>query len=97
MNVSFLDVAASEFNDAVEYYESEQKGLGLRFKTEANRAISRVASLPTAYQLLSERTRRCLIAKFPYGIIYQQLDNEILVVAVAHLHRQPDYWLSRKP
>ena len=96
MNVSFLEVAASEFNDAFKYYESEQPGLGTRFKTEVTRAVSRISEHPLAYQILSERTRRCLIAKFPYGIIYQHKENEIIIVAVAHLHRKPDYWLLRQ-
>ena len=95
METYFLDVAAKELKDAVEYYETEQAGLGVRFKSEVARAIARISKHPTAYQQLSKRTRRCLIAKFPYGIIYQQNDNEILIIAVAHLHRKPDYWLSR--
>ena len=97
MILSFLEVAEAEFNDAFEYYESEQVGLGHRFKFEVSRAVSRITAHPTAYQMLGKRTRRCLIAKFPYGIIFQQADNEIMIVAVAHLHRRPDYWLSRAP
>ena len=39
--------------------------------------------------------RRCLLARFPYGLIYG-LDGEMLVVvAVAHLHREPRYWVDR--
>ena len=50
------------------------------------------------YQELSESIRRCLVAKFPYAIIYHHdLDqNEILILAVGHLHRRPDYWTSRE-
>jgi len=42
-------------------------------------------------------SRRCLVYKFPYGVIYQYQEdkNEILIVAIAHLHRKPDYWYSR--
>ncbi len=96
MNVYFLDVAEQEFNDAFEYYESEQEGLGARFKTEVTKTLLRITAYPSAYQKLSKRTRRCLVAKFPYGIIYQQSQEEILIIAVANLHRKPDYWLARK-
>lgn len=96
MNVYFLDIAEQEFNDAFEYYESEQEGLGARFKTEVIKTLSRITAYPSAYQKLSKRTRRCLVAKFPYGIIYQQNQEEILIIAVANLHRKPDYWLARK-
>jgi len=33
--------------------------------------------------------------KFPYGIIYEPSEFEILVIAIAHLHQEPDYWRFR--
>ena len=95
MKVSFLEVAATEYKEAFEYYELEQVGLGERFKTEVRNAISRIAAHPNAYQKLSKQTRRCLISKFPYGIIFQHSDEEVTIIALAHLHRRPDYWHSR--
>ncbi len=99
MRVAFLEVAEAELDNTIKYYESEQPGLGARFRDEVSRAVSRITAYPSAYQMLSRRTRRCLIAKFPYGIIFQHntSENEVLVIAIAHLHRKPDYWLSRKP
>ncbi len=43
-------------------------------------------------------SRRCLVQKFPYGIIYQCTEHkkEILIVAISHLHRVPDYWSDRE-
>ena len=49
------------------------------------------------WQALTARTRRYVITRFPYGIVYQIRANEILVVAVMHLKRQPDYWIDRIP
>ncbi len=99
MRVVFLEVAEAELDNAIKYYESEQPSLGTRFRDEVFRAVSRITAYPSAYQMLSRRTRRCLIARFPYGIIFQHnaSENEVLVIAIAHLHRKPDYWLSRKP
>ena len=92
MEVIFLKVAEAELEQAIHYYESEQCSLGLRFKLEVQRTLQRIVEYPMVYQPL-----RCLIARFPYAIIYQykQSSTEILVVAIAHLHRKPDYWLSR--
>jgi hypothetical protein len=39
--------------------------------------------------------RRCRLRRFPYGVIYHADEMEILVVAVAHAHRRPDYWRDR--
>jgi hypothetical protein len=43
-------------------------------------------------------TRRTVAAvrrRFPYGVVYQILESEILVVAITHLHRRPGYWRDR--
>ncbi len=96
MRVVFLKIAEAELDHAVEYYESKQPQLGSRFRREVLRSLRRIVEYPTAFQFLGHRSRRCLVTNFPYGIIYQykQDAREILIIAVAHLHRKPDYWLS---
>ena len=98
MEVKFLKLAQAGVDDAVAFYESEQPGLGKRFRGEVLRSVSRLIDFPSAYQELGQNIRRCLIAKFPYGIIYHHDLNrsEILILAVGHLHRRPDYWTSRE-
>jgi plasmid stabilization system protein ParE len=52
---------------------------------------------PKAFTLLpsSKRFRRCLIHRFPYGLIYVLKGNKITIVAVMHLARKPGYWHRR--
>jgi len=99
MDIKVLRLAQVEFKEAVTHYELEQNGLGDRFRREVLRSISRIRQFPAAYQTFSLNTRRCLISKFPYGIIYHYSPerDEIVIVAIAHLHRRPDYWASREP
>lgn len=98
MNVVFLKIAESELDDAFEYYESIQHGLGFRFLTEVEISNSRIQQFPFSYGKIGQYSRRCLVQKFPYGIIYQhdEQKKEILVVAISHLHRVPDYWSDRE-
>lgn len=98
MKVHFLSPAEREFDDAIKYYEAELKGLGELFKNEIQRAILRIKEFPNAYPVLGTHVRRCLISKFPYGILYQHRESEgqLIIVAIAHLHRRPDYWKSHK-
>ncbi len=70
MKIHFLKPAENELNEAVRYYEAELARLGDLFKKENQRAILRIKEFPCAYSLLSKRVRRCLISKFPYGILY---------------------------
>jgi hypothetical protein len=43
----------------------------------------------------SARVRRYRLNRFPYGLVYAVLDNEIVIVAIMHLHRKPDYWQAQ--
>jgi toxin ParE1/3/4 len=46
--------------------------------------------------MLKGRFRRCLVHRFPYGIIYAVEDDTIYVAAIMHLRRQPGYWERRR-
>jgi hypothetical protein len=91
----FHPAARQELDDAVSYYDSVQPGLGLEFLEEAYATIQRVLDYPEAWATLSTNTRRCLMNRFPYGVIYQKRADAVLVVAITHLSRKPGYWKGR--
>jgi hypothetical protein len=95
MRVEFLAPAASEFSEAVAFYESRKQGLGSEFAAEVRRTIGRILQYPDAWATLSKRTRRCRTNRFPYGVIYQTRGDVLLVIAVMHLHREPKSWRAR--
>jgi hypothetical protein len=95
MEIRFLDVAQQELDEAIEYFNCESSGLGDQFLLEVLDALARVRQFPNAWHLYTENSRRCRTRRFPYGIVYQVLEGELLIVAVAHLHRKPSYWLDR--
>ena len=95
MYISFLEIAQIELDDAIDFYNYEASGLGDDFLTEVLNALDRINEFPKAWQSCSKRTRRCQTRRFPYGIVYQIREHKILVIAVAHLHRNPDYWQDR--
>ena len=95
MKIIFLEIAQIELDEAIEYYNYEVSGLGDMFLAEVVNALNRISEFPEAWHPCSKRTRRCQTRRFPYGLIYQIRGQEILVVAVANLHRKPDYWKDR--
>jgi plasmid stabilization system protein ParE len=97
MDVVFLAPAQAELAEAVVYYNAQREGLGEEFTEEVQRTIARIIEYPEAWSLLSRRTRRCPTKRFPYGVIYQVLDDTLLIIAVMHLHRAPHAWRSRLP
>ena len=95
MQIRLLEIAQIELDDSIEYYNSESHGLGNELLVEVLHALERIKNFPKAWHPFTETTCRCQLRRFPYGIIYQILDAEILVIAVANLHRNPDYWKDR--
>ena len=95
MNVRVLEIAQRELDEAVSYYNGQVAGLGDAFLLEAIAAIERIRQFPDAWHPLGENVRRCRLRRFPYGLIYHADESGVLVVAVAHTHRRPEYWRDR--
>lgn len=95
MTVRLLQPAQAELDEAVSFYNEQSKGLGDAFLVEVLRVIDRITRYPDAWHPLSRNIRRSRLSRFPYGIVYTTIGDDILVIAVAHGHRRPRYWRDR--
>ena len=95
MEIRFLEAAQHELDEAVDHYNNESPGLSNEFLVEILKVLDRIHDYPDAWHPFSEDTRRCRTRRFPYAVVYQVQPDQILVVAVMHLHRSPDYWRGR--
>ena len=95
MKYIFHPEAEEELNLAVDYYNQCQANLGWDFSKEVYTAIQNILAFPEAWASLSKNTRRCLVNRFPFGVIYQSKSNKILIVAIMQLNRKPGYWHNR--
>lgn len=95
MHLIFLALARDELVEAKRFYNRQQQGLGESFKREAETAARLIQARPLAWQIEVEPVRRFLFDRFPYKMLYIIRVERIVVIAVAHQHRQPDYWVDR--
>lgn len=95
MKVIFDRLAKEELNDGIEYYEIEIKNLGERFKEEVQRSINIIKKIPKIGTPENENIRRYILHKFPYKILYSIEKDHIYIIALAHMHREPRYWINR--
>jgi hypothetical protein len=95
MIFSFHPEADTEFREAVEYYEACEAGLGYDFSFEVFSTVQNIANSPAAWPVMEDEVRRCLVNRFPYGVLYSIESTEIFILAVMHLRRVPDYWKKR--
>jgi hypothetical protein len=95
MKYSFHPAARIELNESVDYYEERRDGLGTEFLKEIYYTIQNILKYPNAWSILSRNTRRCLTKRFPYGVIYQIKEDEVIIIAIMQLNRKPGYWANR--
>ncbi len=95
MRIRYGVAARKELRDAVRWYNAQRRDLGEELRTEVRAAIQRIKKHPLGWQVIDGDIRRCQTHRFPYGVIYQVRDREVLIIAVAHLHREPSYWRDR--
>jgi hypothetical protein len=96
MTFEFHPEAKSEFLDAIKYYETCEEGLGFDFASEIYGAIQHAVAYPSMWSEIDHEIRRCLVHRFPYGILYSIEPVGIFILAVMNLHRDPDYWKHRQ-
>jgi toxin ParE1/3/4 len=96
MMFSFHPEAETEFEEAINYYEECEPGLGEDFALEVASTIDRIIAHPKAWPILEGDIRRCMTNRFPFGVLYSGEPDGIFILAVMHLHRRPDYWKNRK-
>ena len=95
MRIRFLAPAAKELDEAVEWYANQAQGLAGQFLDEIETVAKLIVEHPDAWHPIGNDIRRIRLARFPYGLLYTIEANEIIVLAVAHLHREPTYWRDR--
>jgi toxin ParE2 len=95
MSVRLLEPAQLELDEAIAWHALQAPGLGDAFLLETLKVFRLIEQYPQAWHPLSENARRCRLGRFSYGVIYVPEGNDLLVIAIAHLHRSPDYWRKR--
>ncbi|WP_058557251.1 type II toxin-antitoxin system RelE/ParE family toxin [Thiohalocapsa sp. ML1] len=95
MKVKFLRAARQELAEIFDHYEAQRPGLGESFRQAAWDTVELVRHSPRAFPIVDEPIRRCRLTRFPYWILYAAEDNEIVIVAVAHVRRAPRSWRGR--
>jgi hypothetical protein len=92
----FHRLAEHELNEAAQYYDLEDPGLGAAFLDEVNRCLQSIQAAPEAGVILRGTVRRRLLRRFPYAVLYKITPSGIRVLAVMNLRRRPMYWVGRE-
>jgi plasmid stabilization system protein ParE len=93
--IRLLPEAQRVFDDAVDWYEQRQAGLGVDFVARVREVMNRIAANPKLHAAVYGDVRKALVARFPYIVLYREEAGEVVVIAVFHTSRDPSIWQSR--
>ena len=93
--LEFLSEALDEAEEATKYYEEIQLGLGVRFREEVEAVTHAIVAQPLLWRERIGGFRRVNLPGFPLYISYFLRGHKILIAAIAHSSRRPDYWKNR--
>ncbi|WP_407934956.1 type II toxin-antitoxin system RelE/ParE family toxin [Flavobacterium arundinis] len=81
--------AQIHIDEAFYYYELQQPGLGSRFFIEFKNATKYILLDPYLFRLKSNNLRELKLSVFPYIIIYEIIEETVLIAAVFHTSQNP--------
>jgi toxin ParE1/3/4 len=93
--VEFHEAAALDYEAAFDWYLEHSELAAARFSAELDRAVAQIVASPQLGPIGVHGTRKFLLQRFPFAIVYRELPTTVQVLAVAHLRRRPNYWKGR--
>ena len=87
--------ALAEADGALIWYRERSQSAARAFIAEIQHALNRIVESPQRWPLAKAGWRRYPLRRFPYSVVYREMRDFILVVAVAHGRRRPEYWRRR--
>jgi plasmid stabilization system protein ParE len=93
--VDILPQAVNEGREAREFYLSKSAAVEDAFRLEIERAIALIRDHPETWPTYVLDTRRFILDRFPYSLVYKTDGTDSLILAIAHARRKPGYWEPR--
>ena len=87
--------ALSDLKSAIGWYLERSEPAAVEFAAEMDRAVALVVESPARWPTGEHGTRKFILNRFPFAVVYREKQTSIQILAIAHGHRNPDYWKGR--
>jgi plasmid stabilization system protein ParE len=96
MRIEYHPAIEAELAEIRDYYNERSPNLGADFINEFERHVLRIAAMPSRWMTVRGNTRRALMKRFPYLILFRVLDDAVIrVTVIKHERRHPSYGMDR--
>lgn len=93
--VIFHPEAKAEANGAIDWYWAQSRSAALELAKELRNAYSKLRRAPKVCPIYIHGTRRVILDRFPFSVVFREVPTGLQIVAVAHAKRRPGYWARR--
>jgi len=95
LEIIFHPAIKTEVKVSYDWYQKQASGLGDDYISELESAYQTICEIPETWPKFEKGSRRFLLRKFPFSVIYYFNEKTVFVVAVMHNSRKPGYWKER--
>lgn len=96
MRVEYHPAIESELAEIRDFYNERSHNLGDDFINEFERQVLRIVATPTRWMCVRGDTRRALMKRFPYLILFRVVDESVIrITVIKHERRHPSYGKNR--
>ena len=95
LGVRFTRAAQADVVDALQWYEGHAPQMVEQFRASLRAVVQRIRDNPKQFPPAARQTRRALLRRLPYLVIFRETDDAAYVVAVFHTSRDPQIWRRR--
>ena len=87
--------ALAESEETARFYAARDATISTAFTVALESALFDIMTHPEAHPAYLHGTRRLVMGRFPFSVVYSIEEGSILLIALAHMHRRPGYWRGR--
>ncbi len=87
--------ALADLKSAVMWYLQHSDTAAKKFVAEVDRAVGLIVEAPSRWPIGERGTRRFILNRFPFAVVYREKRDAVQILALAHGHRNPEYWGDR--
>lgn len=93
--LSYHPESKADSRKAIDWYWDQNRVAVFNFRDELNAALARIRTNSGIGSPYLHGTRRVLLNRFPFSIVYRERLQDVQIIAIAHAKRRPGYWAKR--
>ena len=93
--IEYLRKARDDFDQSFDWYAERSAEAAIGFAVAVDDAIDRVLEDPSRFPTLSGSCAYCSLRRYPFRLVFRDEPNRLIVIAIAHAKRRPNFWQDR--